>query len=765
MKGYMKKNWRLIIGIACLCFALPACSDNSPIENVGNGPTEEPGYENDNEITGEKDLRIKVIKASGTVNNKSIDENELKKSCDDDRNTVYRGAMGKYSASFLYEFDGEEIMDYCVYYPYAPSGGYYAAWGEVEVQIRVKGEPASSFTTVAIKDLGFANLPATFYFEGKKRITGVKFIVKSGQQNWAGCSELQFFRRVNPVFDALTLFKDETCSELKDGITKEEIDACEEPFYRTMALAMYDNTYPRMFRIQEFPAYPHPAVHAKENLINGFSIFENVTGISVKADEKLTVFVGDIPSGEFLSLKVIDWQNRENSTSGIYPLLKGFNQFKMDGKGLVYLNYHSEDYKTLPPVKVHFASGNANGYFDVSKHSKEQWKSIIDNAGYELFDMVGKRSHITFSTSDFRTYCPDPFELMKVYDEMMDLEEEFTGMQKYNRLLTNRMYVHYHNGTGGGMSAAENHINWNNSSNLSIPTAVDAEKLRKNPWGAAHELGHELQLRPGRQRYIGMLEVTNNLLSIYVQLKFGNPSRLFHGDISSGSTGFQSEFERAMTYYQAEKRPHNYNMNGVRTVLTKLIPLWQLYLYSNEVLEKDWFKDYYQELLKQDYAGENGAAQMQLVRIFCDISGLDLLDFFEHSGFLTPVNEITDKGEATKFLVTENMIREVRDYVIRKGYPKPEVEFWRLTDQKDNIKAFKNKLPVVAGSYKRNNRTFTITGCQNVAAYELYNSGTLVFVSPHTEFEVPNGVELNGNVVVRAVSATGEKIMLSPNRD
>lgn len=129
------------------------------------------------------------------------------------------------------------------------------------------------------------------------------------------------------------------------------------------------------------------------------------------------------------------------------------------------------------------------------------------------------------------------------------------------------------------------------------------------------------------------------------------------------------------------------------------------------------------------------------------------------------MNEITDKGEATKFLVTENMIREVRDYVIRKGYPKPEVEFWRLTDQKDNIKAFKNKLPVVAGSYKRNNRTFTITGCQNVAAYELYNSGTLVFVSPHTEFEVPNGVELNGNVVVRAVSATGEKIMLSPNRD
>lgn len=761
----VKKYLNLFMGLFCLCSISYACSNDESLTippEIGGS-----GYENDNEITGEKDIQIKVLRASGSMNNKVIEEDKLKESYDNDRNTVYRGAMGKYVASFYYEFDGEEIMDYCVYYPYPPSGGYYAAWGEVEVQIQEKGDPAYKFTTVAQKDLGFANLPATFYFEGKKRITGVKFVVKTGQQNWAGISEIQFFRRVKPVFDALTLFKDETCSDLKDGITEKEINSCEEPFYRTMALAMLNNTYPRLFRIQEFQAYPHPTVHAKANLTNGFTLYENVTGISVKGGDKLTVFVGDIPAGEFVSLKVLDWQNRENSTSGIYPLLKGFNQIKMDGRGLVYLTYHSENYQTLPSVKVHFATGDVNGYFDIARHTKEQWNDIINNAKYDLFDMVGKRSHITFATSDFKTYCSDPFNLMEVYDEMVDLEEDFTGMKKYGRTLTNRMYVHYHNGTGGAMSAAENHINWNNSKGLSIPTAVTADKLRREPWGLAHELGHELQLRPGRQRYEGMLEVTNNLLSIYVQLTInpGSLSRLYSGDITSSSTGHYSEFERAMTYYQAERRPHNYNMNGVRTVLTKLIPLWQLYLYFHEVLGKDWFKDYYQELLTQEYVGENGAAQIQLVRIFCDISKLNLLDFFNESGFLTATNDVTDKGETTKFLITENMIREVRSYVENKHYPKPDVAFWRITDQEDNIQKFRAKQRVTAGTYKRNDRIFTITGCQNAVVYEVYNNGKLVYVSPHSEFKVPDG-DLSGTVVVRAAGVLpDDRQVLIPGRN
>lgn len=747
----MKKNWKLWVGALFLCIAQSCSSENEPIPETEN--PDKPDYENPNPIIGEKDLQIPVVKASGTMKgNATVDLNELKKTYDNDYTNFYNNGLGGQPSTYLYEFKGDEIMDYCLYYPYPLSGGYFGAWGKVEVYIRETGGTSKDFLKVADKDLGFANVTTCFAFEGHKRIDAVKFVVYSGEQGWAGCSEVAFFRRATPAFDPLTLFKDATCSELKAGITQGEIDACTDAFYKTMAQSMMDGSYPAEFRIQEFAARPNPAVHQEANLINEFSSFENVTGISVKAKEKLTVFVGDIPAGQSISLKVTDWNDKDGAIyQGSYPLLSGFNQVEMSDKGLVYVLYHSPEWKELPKVKIHFATGSVNGYFDTSKHSKEQWKGIIDKAQFELFDVIGERSQVTFKTSDFKSYCTDPVALMAAYDDIMDLGEKFTGMQKHGREIPNRMYVHYINGGGGAMSAAEGHINWNNAGK----TAVIAEEVRKGPWGIAHELGHELQLRPGRQRYEGMLEVTNNLVPIYVQRQFGNASRLFT-EITSNKTGHKSEFERAMTYYQVEGRAHNYNMEGTRTVLTKLIPLYQLYLYCNEVLGEDWFKDYYQELLTQEYVGANGAAQMQVIRIFCDLSKKNLLPFFEKSGFLKVTNDLTDNGEKNKFNVTSAMISEVKAYVNGKRYPKPDVEIWRLTDQPECIQAFKDKAAVVKGTCKRSGRQFTMTGWKNVAAYEVYSGNKLVYVSPHNEFTVPSSYSLGSSVVIKAFSATGD---------
>ena len=747
----MKKDWILLLGLCCLCITQACSSENDLIpdtEKPGNN-----GYENVNPIIGEEDLQIAVVKASGTVKGSiSVDPEKLKLSYDNDHTTLYRDNMGKEDpATYLYEFKGDEIIDYCLYYPYPLEGGYYGAWGRVEVYIRETGGTSKDFVKVGEKDLGYANITTTFTFEGQKRIDAVKFVVHSGEQNFASCAEMKFFRRATPAFDPFSLFKDATCSELKEGIAQCDIDACTDAFYKTMAQAMMDGTYPTEFRIQEFSARPNPAGHQEKNLINEFSSFENVTGISVKAKEKLTVFVGDIPSGQSLSLKVTDWNDKDGAIyQGSYPLLSGFNQIEMNDKGLVYLLYQSPEWQNLPKVKVHFATGTVNGYFDTGKHNKKQWKDIIGKAQFELFDVIGKRSQVTFKTEHFKSACTDPIALMEVYDEIMELGEKFTGMQKYGREIPNRMYVHYINGSGGAMSAAEGHINWNNPDK----TAVIAEEVRKSPWGIAHELGHELQLRPGRQRYEGMLEVTNNLVAIYVQRQFGNASRLFGDNITSPKTGHRSEFERAMTYYQAEKRTHNYNMAGTRTVLTKLIPLYQLYLYCDEVLGEDWFKDYYQELLTQEYVGDNGEAQMQVIRIFCDLSRKNLLQFFEKSGFLTATDAPTDT-DGKKFNVTTDMIREVKFYVNGKGYPEPEVEIWRLTDQPDCIKAFKDRAGVTKGTCRRSDRTFTMTGWKNVAAYEVYNGNQLIYVSPHDEFTIPESYNLNGSIVIRAVSATG----------
>lgn len=752
----MKQKW--IISLSLLALLSMGCSDNGKENIFTNTDSNFPEYENNHPVKGEEDVLVQIISASGTKggNNQAISTEEINKTCDNDRTTYYKG--GGQPATFIYEFSGNEVVDYCLAYPLHPTENrWYGAWGKVEVWTKESGED-KEFIKVIEQELGESGMVVTFPFEGRKKLKAVKITVKSGAQGFVHCGDVQFFRKTDTLFDYTSLFKDQTCSELKDGITEKEIQDCPEPFYATLAKALYEGTYPTKFRIQEFEARPEPAIHGNANYINSFSRYENVTGIYAEEGEELIIFVGDIPVGQHVGIVVKQWGAHEDD----YSLRSGINKIKIKRKGLVYVMYHKSTANELFPVKIHFATGKVNGYFDITKHDIKEWNTIINNTCCDFFDILGKRVHLAFSSLDFRQHCQNPFDLMKAYDEIVDLSEEFQGLIKFERQLTNRITINYHAGTGGAMGAGNGVINWNNPNSISIPAAVQVEKAQNDFWGVAHELGHELQLRPGRSRYNGMLEVTNNLIPAYIQLKRGIESRLFTpGSISNPKTGHQSEFERAMTYYQAEGRPHNYNMQGTRTVLSKLIPLWQLYLYATEVSGEDWFKDYYQKLWEEPYVGEDGAAQLQVVRIFCDVSKQNLLKFFEKSGFLTPISEPTDNNEPI-FTITQEDIDKLKKDIEAKNYPEPNVEFWRLTDQKESIQDFKNKNEVIKGTAKRYNQVFEMIGWKHVAAYEVYTAGKLVYVSPHQTFEVKNA-EINNSTYVMAISATGTKTKVTFN--
>lgn len=106
------------------------------------------------------------------------------------------------------------------------------------------------------------------------------------------------------------------------------------------------------------------------------------------------------------------------------------------------------------------------------------------------------------------------------------------------------------------------------------------------------------------------------------------------------------------------------------------------------------------------------------------------------------------------------MIDNLKAEIQSMNLPKPQVEIWRLTDQKENIDAFKNKSPIVKGTATRNNTLFTMNNYKNVAAYEVYTKGELVFVSPHNSFTVPDNIVDKSTYVV-AVSAIGEKVKVT----
>ena len=64
-------------------------------------------------------------------------------------------------------------------------------------------------------------------FDNTVRAKSFRFVVKSGAgdgQGFASCAEMEFYAKNLNAFDYSTLFEDETCSNLKAGITEADID-------------------------------------------------------------------------------------------------------------------------------------------------------------------------------------------------------------------------------------------------------------------------------------------------------------------------------------------------------------------------------------------------------------------------------------------------------------------------------------------------------------------------------------------------------------
>jgi len=190
-----------------------------------------------------------------------------------------------------------------------------------------------------------------------------------------------------------------------------------------------------------------------------------------------------------------------------------------------------------------------------------------------------------------------------------------------------------------------------------------------NIWGPAHEVGHVNQVRPG-MRWDGMVEVTNNIYSMYVQTAFGNQSRLV------GST-----YNNAFNNFLGKDLPHRVTISGF-DVFGQLVPFWQLKLYLHDVLGKtDFYPDLFYDYITNPNPGTSsetdGRFQLHFVRTACKIANLNLIYFFEQWGFLTPV----DTGS---FRITQAQIDALKTEIAGKNYPLPARDFTRITDQNVN---------------------------------------------------------------------------------
>lgn len=714
------------------------------------------------------DVQLEVVKGEAST---AHGGEGIEKSFDSDMSTIYHsnypfaeGVTSHYPVMLTYYFkENTEALDYFIYYPRI--SGSNGNFGEVEIQVSTEEHPAfESVTNETNFDFGSKGAVVSFSFDNTiQKPKAVRLIIKSGVNGHASCAEMKFFARNPEGFDPLTLFTDVTCSKLRSDITEEMIKACTYPFFKNIAYYMLKDKYPADFRIADFKPYQHPDIQATINKTGTYSLLDNPTGIFVKAGETLIVMVGET-HGQHLSLRVqdMDTPNADGFNNSIsYSLRTGINKIVSEKKGLIYVMYHVNgnpvDYDE---VKIHFASGSVNGYFDVAKHTREQWGTLLNGAVDGYFDVVGNYAHLTFPVSKLKS-TSNGRDLIDLFDDIVYKEQIFMGLRKYNnnggigtdtdnRMFRDRMYFNVMYGQGDYMYSTSYHTAYHFST---MDNLCSVDQMKTNNWGPAHEVGHSNQTRPGL-KWFGMTEVTNNICSMYIQKLYGINSRLL---TTTPSNAYSNYYEHAMTLAFGNNDIFHAKLGDV---FDKLVPFWQLELYMEYVLGKpDFYKDVYEYIRVNKDLPTDGERQIEFAYNCSKAAGLDLTDFFVKWGFLKSGSyEFNDSYGDGKVVVTEAQVSALKNRIRNLGYSVPKHKLEYICDS--NLEAYINNAAVVAGTATRSGSKLSMYGWRNVAVYEVSDhAGKVIFVSPQSSFTV--NTTLPEDYKVNAIAANGAKTQVT----
>lgn len=657
--------------------------------------------------------------------------------------------------SLIFKFEEQSRIDYLIWYDDKNKDAL--STGDIYVKTKTDADFKLVMEDVAF-DAGTTptriDFPVALVDPVEIKVVAKSVFTTANVERYLLVREVEFYRQNPNNFDPMTLFEDITCTKLKAGITEEDIEACTDPLFRNVAFYMLKGTYPSDFRINDYKAYPHPDIFKKENkLSKAHDLLSNPTGIFVEKGKEVIILVGEtngLPlTARVLNLFVPGADGFDKNYS--YSLRQGTNRFITESDGLIYICYHTPDYKTVPKIKIHIPSGKVNGYFDTKVHEAGDWDRLLNAAVAPHFDVLGEYAHLIFPVSSFKSYTPDGKALIDVFDELVFLEQDFMGLKKYNRMNPNyvcfaSMYKDSY------MYAAEYHTGYVASE---MDLVCSAERMKTSVWGPAHEVGHTFQTKPGLCWH-GMTEVTNNIHSLYVQTEFGNASRLM---IPSGN--YTSLYEKGMSLLLPVDHPHiRKTPDGTGIDLwCQLVPFWQLYLYTQVEGNPDFYKDLFQKIRETTDKNTPGESQVEFTVLASEAAGLDLTEFFTKWGFYEPVDYDLKEYTTKRFTVTEDMATKAKDRIRAMSLPKPSKKVEYICD--DSKELYKSGGSIVSGSASRNGQTFSMVNWRNVAVYEVWSDNKLIFISPAGTFTLPAQFVLGTKVQVFAVAASGEKAEVS----
>lgn len=662
------------------------------------------------------DTYIKVVAAEATSEEASSTDNSgnpltLAMSYDGNKQTYFNSAFGAVTYPFYitYTLESGHTLNQIIYTPRQDSGNKWGAFDTFTIEASTADKP-DEFQEIKRCERG--NGVHTPYVvtldEPLQDVAKVRFTITKAYEDRVSCAEMEFIETNPDKFSPDYLFEDKLCTTLKAGVTEKQIKQVPNEAVRELGLALLAGSYDTKYRLADFRPYQHPSVMAATNKTGKYSLRDNATGIYAEAGETLAVAVGSIYQGGDIQLLVQDLAGGYGNYK-TYPLQAGYNEITTEIGGLIYVLNHtyddipllaSEDDATVKAktVQIHFLNGKVQGYFDIQKHTAEDWTALMNNGQYRDIDVLGRYAHITWKLADFKLADTDILATVANLDSLVYREEEFMGLVKYDKMFCNRMHlcIDY-------KAASPNASDYRTVYNASNSTAgvssgsgyaelftKPATRFTPRLWGPAHEVGHVNQTRPGL-KWIGMTEVTNNLLSLHVQTSFGEACKLQVDRVTNSSvlTLFPELADGENFYRQAKmliidgKRPHalpGIDVTNLHEI--QLVPFWQLKLYLVDALgQRSFYHDLYEHYRTTPDLSDNGAIQLDFVRQCCAVSGVNLLDFFEHWGFLTPMDESVKDYSTAQLTITQEEVDALKAEINGKNYTPAHDEVWLITDE------------------------------------------------------------------------------------
>lgn len=755
----------------------------------------------DSDLHVEQDFAVKPTGASAT---NSQPGSGIELSYDDDPNTMFHSRWqptGPFPFTLTYTFAGREEIDYIEYVPRKNGGN--GAFQELEVHVATDAARAN-YVKIGDYDFGGKAATSTVNLPGGLKPTGIKFIVKSGIGDVVSCAEMRFMRYNTDTAlnrQLLGVFTDLTCSELKPGITMDDIQKL-DPAFQRVGEALLTNTYDALeksFRIHEYSAYSDPTQWNGPLMTKIYSNWDNPMGIGVKKGEPVLILVGET-WGNNLQVQILGEQGtiaeknvRPQSQGTFHTIKQGVNQIVPDQDGQLFLMYTAvPSAPTSKPIKVHvpLGSGEFAGYFRLSEHkTNEKYTEIRNRGTHKYFCIVGDRMLLYFKRSVLPRDIIDP---INQWDNIITWQQNFMGIEDVRPAQWNNHLAGITMGTECGymwasdwcMGFVENEID-------KLMGLNNLNANADNAWGPAHEMGHVNQTAIN---WASTTESSNNLFSNYVLYRFGRYSSRGKGLYYRFGAVYEKNQSWASMDYEGNHEGPDIPMitkaDGTKDYFDEDPAIhmrmnWQLWNYYHRVRKDELFFGRVFKIMRSLGMNETencGKKMLEFAVACSQAAGEDLTDFFEAWGFFKPVNSMVSQYGTYPYRVTSDMIADAKARMA--AFPKPKHAFEYIEDRDSKAgpapgdfvfdrvgdlgyyTAYQNNLKVSsAASATVSGRNVTVRNCENAVAIEIRvrkgdGYGDIRFASNFVTFTIPQKIQTSG-CGVYAVQADGTRILLA----